>query len=201
MIEFKINNTVTEIDSEVIFSRNRQEQADFGSVTIVNARSTRYEPFTRCSVNDEQYLIESDNLLQQRGILYEHKLTLIENMAIASTVFPVDRSFKRVPALTLGEILNIYKRELYFYQDFLFEYDNTDAIYDAKMVDKEYAGVDFAVILYDLFRRINAIPRLNWVDGRWYLSYELYTDTNTSVTLSVENYQINVNDIDYATNL
>ena len=159
MIEFKINDVVVNVDSIVVATRNRQEQTDFGGVTILNQRSTRYEPFTRLSINNEQYLIESDNLTQQRGINYEHQLTFIENIAIASTVFPVDRSFKRVPALSLKDILEIYKRELYFYQDFLFSFDDDDTIYNAKMVDKEYAGVDFAVILYDLFKSFSPPDR------------------------------------------
>ena len=200
MISFKINDVALDIASKAIYNRNRKERADSGSVTLFNEVSTRYEPYSRVEINNEQYLIESDNLVQQRGSLYEHNLTLIENIAKLATIHPVDRSFKRVPALTIGDILEIYQRELAFYQDFEFTYDETDTIYDTKMVDKEYAGVDFAVIVYDLFRSINAIPRLTWDNG-WVLSYELYTEVNDLVTLNVENRQSNVNDIDYATQL
>ena len=139
-------------------------------------------------------------MTEQRAGQYEHILTLIENMALFTTVFPVDRSFKRVPALTLGEILTIYRRELQFYQGFLFTYDTTDPIYLTKIVDKEYAAQNLAVIVYDLFRSINAIPRLTWNDG-WVLGYELYTATGSVLTLDVENRQTSVNDINYATNL
>lgn len=200
MISFKINDVALDIASKAIYNRNRKERADSGSVTLFNEVSTRYEPYSRVEINNEQYLIESDNLVQQRGSLYEHNLTLIENITKLATIHPVDRSFKRVPALSIGDILEIYQRELAFYQDFEFTYDETDTIYDTKMVDKEYAGVDFAVIVYDLFRSINAIPRLTWDNG-WVLSYELYTKVNDLVTLNVENRQSNVNDIDYATQL
>ena len=200
MISVKINDVTVNVDNEIVATRNRLEQTDIGSLTVFNQRSSRYEPYTRVELDTEQYLIESDNLIQQRGINYEHQLTLIENIAIASTIFPVDRSFKRVPALRLKDILAIYKRELYFYQNFLFTYDDDDTIYNTKIVDKEYAGVDFAVILYDLFRSINAIPRLTWNNG-WVLSYELYTATNNLLTLNIDNKTSSVNDIDYATNL
>ncbi len=200
MIDFKINDVSLDIASKAIYNRNRKEQADSGSVTLLNSSGTRYEPYTRCSINNEQYLIESDNMTEQRNGQYEHILTLIENIAIASAVFPVDRSFKRVPALTINQVLRIYRLELQYYQGFYFDYDDTDTIYNAKLVDKEYSGLNFAVILYDLFRTINAIPRLTWNDG-WQLSYELYTDTGSALTLNVENRQSSVNDIDYATNV
>ena len=200
MIEFKLNDISLEIASKAIYNRNRKEQADSGTVTLINSNSARYEPYTRCSINDEQYLVESDHMTEQRAGQYEHILTLIENMALFTTIFPVDRSFKRVPALTLGDILTIYRRELQFYQGFFFTYDTTDQIYLTKIVDKEYASQNLAVIVYDLFRSINAIPRLTWNNG-WVLGYELYTATGSVLTLNVENRQTKVTDIDYATNL
>ena len=200
MIDFKINDVSLDISSKAIYSRNRKEQADSGTVTLLNSNPVRYEPYTRVSINDEQYLIESDHLTEQRAGQYEHQLTLIENIAIFTAIFPVDRSFKRVPALTLGEILTIYRRELEFYQGFFFTYDTTDPIYNTKIVDKEYASQNLAVLVYDLFRSINAIPRLTWNDG-WVLSYELYTATSSVLTLNVENRQSSVTDINYATNL
>ena len=200
MIDLKINDVSVEASSKGIYNRNRKEKADSGTITSFNTRSTRYEPYTRCLINDNQYVIEADHMTEQRAGQYEHILTLIENMAVLTTIFPVDRSFKRVPALSLGEILTIYKRELEFYQGFFFNFDDTDPIYDTKIVDKEYAGQNFAVYIYDLFRSINAIPRLTWDNG-WVLGYELYTATGNLLTLNVESRQTSVTDIDYATNL
>ena len=200
-IVITINDVVVEITSEAIYNRNRQETADFGALTIVSTRESRYEPFTRCTINSEQYLIESDNPLQLRDDLWEHKLTLIENIAICSTIFPVDRQFTSVPSKTIKEILLIYQRELGFYQDFLFEFDETDTIYNEKMINKQYQGVDFAVIVYDLFRKINSIPRVTWQNNKWYISYEKYTDRNTLLTINAEGRQSNVNDVDYATEI
>ncbi|MFA7097397.1 MAG: hypothetical protein WC383_13075 [Gammaproteobacteria bacterium] len=201
MAEFKVNNVLQDAIGKIIYNRNRKEQADNGSVTILNTRSTRYEPYTRCLVNNEQYLIEADNYTEYKDGLFEHQVSLIENMAIATTIYPVDRSFKRVPSLDLDNILAIYQRELEFYQGFRFDYDDTDTIYSTKIVDKEYAGVDLAVILYDLFRSINAIPRFTWQDDEWYLTYEFYDENGDEITLNVEGRKSKVNDIDYATNL
>ena len=72
MIEFKVNGTSVEIASQAIFNRNRKERADNGSIRIVSTRSSRYEPYTRCSIGDEQYLIESDNPMKIKGSLWEH---------------------------------------------------------------------------------------------------------------------------------
>lgn len=205
MIEFKINNELVEIASQVTYNRNRLERADFGRVTIKNTRSARYEPFTRAEFTSdgitEQYLVESDEPLRLKDTIWEHEITLIENIAIFSTIFPVDRQFTRVPALTIGEILEIYKNELEYYQNFIFDFDETDDLFDREVTNKEYTGQDLAAIVYDLFRTINAIPRLTWVNDKWVLSYELYTERGSALTISEENRQSSVNDIDYATEL
>jgi len=205
MISFKINNELVEIASQVTYNRNRLERADFGRVTIKNTRSARYEPFTRAEFTSdgitEQYLIESDEPLRLKDTIWEHELTLIENIAIFSTIFPVDRQFTRVPALTIGEILEIYKNELEYYQNFIFDFDETDDLFDREVTNKEYTGQDLAAIVYDLFRTINAIPRLTWFNDKWVLSYELYTERGNALTINAENRQSSVNDIDYATEL
>ena len=193
-------DVTTLVASEVVYNRNRRDTADFGKLVIVREREQRYEPNTRVLIGSEQYLIESDNPLELKNGLWEHEITLIENIAIFSTIFPTDRSFTRYPSLSIKEILTIYQRELKFYQDFEFDFDTTDSIYDELMINKQYQGLDFAVIVYDLFRKINAIPRVTWNDG-WYLSYELFTDKNNEITLDVDSNQSNVNDIDYATEL
>jgi hypothetical protein len=199
MVNVKINGLTVNTVDEIVYTRNRKSMTDFGSMTVVNTRELRYEPYSKVLINNEQYLVESDNPIALRSGNWEHHITLVENIAIFSTIFPVDRQFTTVPGKTIGEILATYKRELEFYQSFLFDFDDTDTIYDTKMVNKRYEGVDFAVIVYDLFRKIDAIPRITYTAGRWYLTYELYTDRNTEISLSTERHQNKVNDIDYAT--
>jgi len=185
----KINDVAVTTRGSISYSRNRLEQADFGAFKVVNTIEARYEPYSRVLINSEQYLIESDNPVLLKDGNWEHDITLIENIAIFTTVFPVDRQFTTATSKTIGEILNIYKRELAYYQDFSFTFDDTDTIYNEKMINKEYAGINLAVIVYDLFRKINAIPRLTWADNTWNLSYELYTDRNIELTLTANGKQ------------
>jgi len=204
MVSVKINNQLTEIASQLTVNNNRKENTDYGAMKVLSTKSSRYEPYSVVDIDDGngntyQLLVESDSVLTYKGSLYEHELTLIEPIAILSTVYPVDRSFTTVPAKTIGEILAIYKQELDFYQGFDLVYDDSDSIYDETMVNKEYGSVSMAEVIYDLFRSIDAIPRLAFDNGRWLLTYDPYTKRGNALTLSVDAEQKDVNDIDYAT--
>ena len=208
VVSVKINNVTVTLASVIVADRNRKETADFGNMKVLNTIATRYEPYsiidiTVNSVDTYQYLVESDVPLLLKNGLYEHEITMIENMAYFSTVYPANRSFTTIVSKTVGEILDIYKKELGFYQDITISYDDTDTIYDTKMPYKEYSDKDFAVILYDLYKRIDAIPRATYVreSNTWVLTYEKYTDKSSAVTLGTEHQQSEVNDVDYASEI
>jgi uncharacterized repeat protein (TIGR02543 family) len=203
MVNCYIDNKLVELTAETVAERNRKEVSDYGKITIVNTREDRYEPNTVVEIGQtgdyEQYIIESDEPLLLRDDLYEHQINLGECMLKLDTVFPVDRSFTTVPAKTIREILDTYIRELEFYQGFNLAYVD-DALFDTQVPNKEYSG-SMAEIVYDLFRSINAIPRLSYDfdTDTWTITHELYTKRNNAITLAVEGQQSSVNDIDYAT--
>jgi hypothetical protein len=207
MISVRIGGNVVEIASQLRLRLNRKEEADNGNFVVLNGREERYSPYTIVDITwdtkDYQMLIESDNVIKQNSTLYEHNITLIEPMAILSTIFPADRSFTDVPLKTLGEILEIYKKELLYFHDFRLVIANTILpYYDKVIFEREYSSVDMAVIIYDLFRTFDAIPRLKYNNNIWILSAELYTERNNELTITTEeNRETQVNDIDYATSV
>lgn len=207
MISVNIGGNVVEIASQLRLRLNRKEEADNGNFIVLNGREERYSPYTIVDIGwDEkkyQMLIESDNVVKQNATLYEHNITLIEPMAILSTLYPADRSFTNVPLKTVRQILGIYKKELLYFHDFRVVISNSVLPYYDKVVfEREYSSVDMAVIIYDLFRTFDAIPRLKYNNGYWVLSAELYTQRNNELTITTEeNRETQVNDIDYATSV
>lgn len=201
MVRAYINSVEVELTGDVILNRNRKESADYGKITILNTRKERYEPLTIVEIGEagdlEQYVVQADEPLLLKDNLYEHQVNLIETIDVFSTVYPVDRSFT-TEDVTIRKVLDTYIRELRFYQDFEFSYVD-DSLFDTRLPNKEYSGASLAEIVYDLFRSINAIPRVVFSEGEWVLTHELYTKRNQSIILSVEGEQSTVNDIDYAT--
>jgi len=203
MIDVKIANNVVEIASQLTLKLNRREEADSGYVKVLSNRKERYEPFSIIEItwDDKEYqmLVESDNVLKQKYDYYEHEITMIEPIAILSTIYPVDRSFTDVPQKTIREVLDIFEEELRYYQEFSLRRAFINGL-DKKLVDKEYASIDMAAIIYDLFRTLDLIPRLFYNNNYWVLSGESYIARGNELTLStVENDETQVNDIDYAT--
>jgi hypothetical protein len=207
MISVRIGGNVVEIASQLRLRLNRKEEADNGNFVVLNGREERYSPYTIVDITwdtkDYQMLIESDNVVKQNSTLYEHNITLIEPMAILSTIFPADRSFTDVPLKTVGQILEIYRKELRYFHNFVLVItNNVLPYYDKVVFEREYSSVDMAVIIYDLFRIFDAIPRLKYNNGFWLLSAELYTEKNNELTITTEeNRETQVNDIDYATSV
>jgi len=164
MVKAYIFDSEIDLVGDIILNRNRKEAADYAKITILNERKKRYEPLTVIDIGEtgdtEQYVIQADEPLLLKDGLYEHKINLIETIDVFETVFPVDRAFTAVETFkSIREILDIYIRELKFYQDFKFKYVDDD-LFDTTIPNKEYSGASLAEIVYDLFRNINAIPRV-----------------------------------------
>jgi hypothetical protein len=205
MVNVNIGGNIVEIASQLTLKLNKKEETDTGFFRVLNSREERYSPYTIVDITYEdkeyQMLIESDVVSKQSKDLYEHSITLIETIAILTTLYPVDRSFTDVPLKTLGDILEIYRKELLYYHDF--RIIKTNNIKNNVIVsEREYSSVDMAVIIYDLFRSIDAIPRLKYNNGYWLLSADYYIERKSELTITVEeNNETQVNDIDYATNI
>jgi len=183
LIEITIEGATFTADKQFTLERNLLEERDFGTITIKLNREERFETYDRVDIdidgNVEQYLVQSDSVTQLRNNVYEHQITLIENVARFDVFYPADRSFTRVPSQTLGDILNVYKRELEAYHGITIDFDDQQAWTQVLMPEKEFIGVNFSVIITDLFRRINAHPKVERNDDIWEI-YPLYYSTRNN---------------------
>jgi hypothetical protein len=204
----KINNVTVEVNRSIVAEMNRKGAVGYGSFSVFSEVATRYEPYTIvdliCNSKTFQYVVQADEPHQEKTSFYEHVITLAEPILFFKTVFPTDRSFTKETPMTIAEIFAVYKRELSFYQGIGIDLENnTDAIYATKMPWKEYASKNFAVIIYDLFRRIDSIPRVewDWASSTWIFSSELINAKGSLITVNQEAADTAVNDMDYATTI
>ena len=180
LIEVRIGGLLVEAQDLLSFERNMQEERDFADIKILSSRKERYETYDKVELKIdeqvEQYLVQSDVVTAQREGLFEHLLTLTENMSFFDTIYPADRSF-RIPGQTLGQVLNAYKREIEHFHNIEIDFVDGDYL-DALMPQKEFTGVNFSVVLTDLFRRIDSIPKANYLNGKWEIFPISYTFKN-----------------------
>lgn len=204
----KINNVAVEVNGSIVAEMNRKGAVGYGSITVFSERAERYEPYSIvdlvCNGKTFQYVVQADEPHQEKNLSHEHVITLAEPILFFKTVFPADRSFTRETPMTIEQIFNIYKTELAFYQglDIIME-NYTDSIFDTKMPWKEYASKNFAVIMYDLFRRIDCIPRVrwDWLESSWIFSAEKINAKRNLITVDHDAADTAVNDVDYATTI
>ncbi len=204
----KINNVEVDVNNAIVAEKNRKGSVGYGSITVFSTRSERYEPYTvvdlTCGGKIFQYVVQADEPHQEKSDNYEHVITLAECILFFKTVFPADRGFTKAVPMTIAEIFAVYKRELSFYQGIEIELENnTDSIYATKMPWKEYASKNFAVIIYDLFRRIDCLPRVewDWASSTWTFSREAFNEKGSEITVDHDAADTIVNDIDYATDI
>ena len=203
MIEITIEGATFTADKQFTLERNLLEERDFGTITIKLNRESRFETYDRVDIdidgNVEQYLVQSDSVTQLRNNVYEHEITLVENVARFDVFYPADRSFTRVPSQTLGDILNVYKRELEAYHGISIDFDTEQAWTDVLMPEKEFIGVNFSVIITDLFRRINAHPKVERNDNIWEIYPLYYSTRNNPINDVSESVISRMQSKDYAT--
>ena len=84
-----IDGVAVELVGDIVLERNRKEVADYGKITIVSTRSTRYEPNSVVDINDEQYIVQSDEPLLLKNLTYEHQINLGETMLRLEKIFPI----------------------------------------------------------------------------------------------------------------
>jgi len=199
-----IENAVFQVQSDVVLERNNLAEREFGTLNILTNRKERFETYDRVDVEVngviEQFLIQSDQIVKHRHDIYEHNITLMENIAKFDAVYPADRSFTRVPAQTLGQILNAYKRELQAYHNIQIDYSSIADWPNVVMTEKEFVGLNFSTILADLFRRINAHPKAARDGDTWVIFPKYYSERNNPMGNDVAESVISrMQSNDYAT--
>lgn len=183
------------------FERNCKEERDFANLIIVSERSTRYEMYDRVDVTSptEQYLIQGDTVTQLNATDYEHSLTLIETIAYFDTIYPADRSFRKL-GQTLEDILTVYERELDTYYNIQISWDTlTTAELNETIPFKEFVGANFSQILQSLFRKIWAVPKVNYSSGSWDIYPQYHFERNNSIDSEAISKTWQQNNVEYAT--
>lgn len=206
LISITIEGTTYQADTQIVAERNLLEEREFGQVTILSERSARFEVYDRVDIDIngqiEQYLVQSDDVVKYRDDIYEHNVTLIENVAKFDGFIPADRSFTRVPSQNLRDILNVYKRELKHYHNIEIDFDANAVWADVLMPQKEFIGLSFSVILSDLFRRINAHAKVERQDDVWFIFPQFYSERNNPIGNDVAESVLNrMQNTDYATKI
>lgn len=204
----KINGSEVNVIDNVVITNDLTEERDNGQITILSDRANRYEPFDVVDIidyttTDQQFLIQSDTVTKLQSGLYEHRVVLIEPMAKFDSVFPADRSFTRVPARTLEEVLTVYKNELGGYHNIDIDWEDGDYL-ATELPNKEFVGVNFSIVLFDLFRIIDATPRVEYHSGTkvWTIRPQFYSFRNNEITETNVVSELNRVDLgDYATNI
>jgi len=204
-ISVKINGVTVEATGTIIAETNSKGEPVYGTVKILSTRQARYEVNDVVDIymnaNVLHYVVQADTPVTVRNGWYEHDIALMDCLLRFKTVWPADRSFTRVPAYTIGEIMAIYQRELEFYHGItLMLYNPADPIYALTMPNKEYSGVNMAQIITDLFRRADVVPRV-YYDIVWKIDTDAYTTLRDPIIVSAETEQSDSNDIEYATSV
>ena len=189
----------------IVIDRNRLEEHDSGFITVLTPRQERYETYDLVEITingtTEQMLVQADVVSKYKEGLYEHEITLIENVARFDAYFPADRIFSSTPPKSIAEILNVYKSELGTYHSLPIDFDGLASWVVEPIRQKEFVGLNFSVILMDLFKSINAIPRVTYQNDVWFIEPEFFKDRNNLIDITPQTEQRRQNNADYATRI
>lgn len=180
--------------------RNKLEERDSGQLETFNTRSERFEPYDLVTIDgiDEQFVVQSDNVIRHRDGLFEHQITLIEAIATFDGFYPADRIFSADPPKTLGEVLTVYKTELENYHNLFITFDTEADWTDTPVRQKEFVGVNFGVIVADLFRTLDAKPRAKFENGEWEIFPDFYNERRNLITPNPVSDLLAQDNLDYA---
>lgn len=200
MIKCFIDNVEYKVIAEPQAYLNRFEEDDASTIRITTDRTVNFDIYSKVKLvlsNEEelQFVIQGVRPQKLAPNYFEHTIELVENKAYFKTVYPSDRNFTRLietetPNVfrqqNIRDILDVYKTHLEAYHSIFIDFDTTDTLYDIQVPQKEYIARNFLEILTDLFRRIEAIPRIFWndEDEEWFIDYELYAERKDELDLS-----------------
>ena len=183
--------------------RNKLEERDSGQLSTFNNRAERYEPYDLVTIEgiDEQFVVQADNVIRLRDELYEHDVSLIEAIATFDGFYPADRIFSADPPKTLGQVLNVYKKELAKYHNLSIAWDTQADWTNTPIRQKEFVGVNFGVIVADLFRTLDAKPRAKFENGVWKIFPDFYNERRNLITPNPVSDLLSQDNLDYATKI
>jgi hypothetical protein len=147
----------------------------------------------------QQMLVQSDTVIKNRDGLFEHQVQLIETMAKFDGFYPADRIVSSTPPKTLDEVLTIYQNELELYHNLNIQWNRQAAWTNTLVRQKEFVGVNFSVILQDLFRAIDAIPRVVFENDVWFIFPDFYNERKNLITPNPSQQILDQDNLDYAT--
>jgi hypothetical protein len=182
--------------------RNKLEERDSGNLSTFNTRAERFEPYDLVTIQDidEQFVVQADNVIRLRDGLYEHDITLVEAISRFDGFYPADRIFSAEPTpKTLGQILDVYKTELSKYHNLEITWDEQADWTTTLIRQKEFVGVNFGVIVADLFRVIDAKPRARFDSGAWEIYPDFYNERRNLITPNPVADLLAQDSLDYAT--
>ena len=208
----KIRGIPVEVVDEIVFETNVSEQHDFAYVTVYSDREERFETHDLVEIEGNiDYIVQTDRVTALDNNLFEHRVACFENLARFDKVIPAERVFSRITIdngvltlMTLGEIFSHYKRELEFYEGIDIDLKDDGTGYENVQIPlKEFSGgVNFTSIMFELFRRIKANPKVERNGNTWVFYpqywYTRKNDISTRVQ-DVEAFMTQTNAEDYAT--
>ena len=208
----KIRGIAVEVVDEIVFETNVSEQHDFAYVTVYADREERFETHDLVEIEgNKDYIVQTDRVTALDNNLFEHRVACFENLARFDKVIPAERVFSRITIdngvltlMTLGEIFSHYKRELEFYEGIDIDLKDDGTGYENVQIPlKEFSGgVNFTSIMFELFRRIKANPKVERNGNTWVFYpqywYTRKNDISTRVQ-DVEAFMTQTNAEDYAT--
>ena len=206
MIDVKIEGASFQPSDQVVIEQNNLAEREFGTLTVYAERSERFETYDRVDITigdtEYQYLVQGDQHVKFNPTLYEHQLTLFENIAKFDAFYPADRKFSRIPAQTIGDILNVYKRELKAFHGLEIDFDANASWTNALVPEKEFVGLNFSTIVADLFRKINAHPKVTRDGDKWVIFPRFFSERGNPIGNDIAESVISkMRNQDYATRL
>lgn len=194
-----------QLKNEYTLEKNATEDRAGGTLTVFSVRAERFEMYDLVEITEntttEQYLVQSDNVTKYDEGRYEHIVNLVECAAKFDAYYPADRTHSRIPPRSIGAVLNVYATELSSYHNLQINWDFQADWAQVPIRNKEYEGVNFSVILQDLFREIDARPFVNYVNNKWEITPYFFNFRNNEIDrFDYPNSQIRKqNNMDYAT--
>jgi len=116
MIRVFIDEQEVNIIQEPTFYRNRLEQNDGGTIIVTTLEDTKFKVYSKVRIETsngiEQFLVQGDQINKLAPHYYEHTVTLVENKAFFSTIFPPDRVFTKQYLKHLLLLETLYQKKL-----------------------------------------------------------------------------------------
>ncbi len=185
------------------YIKNITDERETGFIVVDTETSERFEKYETVDFDGKQFLVEDDDKPKMRNNIYEHRVSIIENIAYFDSVYPASRSFMTRTGVPkkIRNILYIYRRELEHYQGVHITWEEEADWLETPVPNKEYDGLNMSAILVDLFRSINANPKALRVNGEWHIYPQFIDEEGDVIELKTEGEIERMNATEYSTNI